>query len=139
MSSLNKVQLIGRAGADPELKYTATSKAVCGLSLATTDKWTDKEGKKQESTEWHRLVFWGKGAELINQYIKKGSLLYIEGSLKTRSWEDDSGQKKYSTEIHVKDFKFLSSSSQAGSASQDNSQSIMTEEDHGYTTEDLPF
>ncbi|MBC96429.1 MAG: single-stranded DNA-binding protein [Halobacteriovoraceae bacterium] len=136
---INKVQLIGRAGADPSLKYTASSKAVCGLSLATTEAWKDKDGNKKESTEWHRLVVWGKGAETVNKYVKKGSLLYIEGTLKTRSWEDSNGQKKFSTEIHVKDFKFLSSNTQNDNSTQDNSESIVTEEDHGFTVDDLPF
>lgn len=99
MSSLNKVQLIGRLGKDPELKYTNSGAAVCSFSLATSETWKDKSGEKQEKTEWHNLVLWGKLAEICGEYLKKGSLAYFEGRLQTRKWKDKEGNDRYTTEI----------------------------------------
>ena len=93
--SVNKVIILGRLGQDPELKYTAGGSAVCNFSLATSESWTDRNGQKQEKTEWHRVVVWGKLAELCNQYLSKGRQAYVEGKLATRSWEDQNGQKRY--------------------------------------------
>ena len=108
MSGLNKVLLIGRLGQDPELKHTPSGAAVCNFSLATSETWNDKSsGQKQERTEWHRVVLWGKIAELANQFLKKGSQCYVEGSLQTRSWDDKDGNKKYTTEINGKSVQFL--------------------------------
>ena len=121
--SVNKVILLGRLGQDPELKYTPSGAAVCNFSLATTESWTDKNsGQKQERTEWHRVVVWGKLAELCNQYLSKGKQAFVEGRLQTRSWEDDSGQKKYATEINATTVQFLGgqssqSTTNVGSAS----------------------
>ena len=97
--SVNKVILLGRLGQDPELKYTPTGMAVCNFSLATSEKWKDKAGQDQERTEWHRVVVWGKIAELCNQYLAKGRQAYLEGSLQTRSWDDKDGNKRYTTII----------------------------------------
>jgi single-strand DNA-binding protein len=108
--SINKVMLIGRLGQDPELKYTPSGIAVANFSVATSDSWTDKSGQKQEKTEWHRIVVWGKLAELCNQYLSKGRQAFLEGSLQTRSWEKD-GVKRYSTEIVAKNVQFLGSAS----------------------------
>jgi len=138
---LNKVTIIGRLGQDPELKYMPNGNAVCNLSIATSESWKDKNGDKQEKTEWHRLVIFGKGAEVLNQYCKKGSQLYVEGKLQTRSWEDKSGTKKYMTEIVISDFKFMSSSN----ASKPNTSGESQEADHqpvsdaAYTSDDIPF
>ena len=104
---VNKVILIGNLGSDVELKYTPSGGAVANVSIATSDSWTDKSGQRQERTEWHRLVFWNKLAEIVGQYLKKGSKIYIEGRLQTRSWDDQSGQKKYTTEIVVTDMQML--------------------------------
>src|SRR5215468_6979060 len=104
---VNKVILIGNLGADPELRYTPSGQAVCDLRLATNESWTDKNGQKQERTEWHRVVMWGKPAEICKQYLTKGQKLYIEGRLQTRSWDDKEGNKRYSTEIVATDFMFL--------------------------------
>ena len=98
--SVNKVILIGHLGADPELKYTPSGRAVATFRVATNEVFTDRNsGEKQERTEWHRIVLWGKQAEICGEYLKKGSHVYIEGRLRTRSWEDQNGVKKYSTEI----------------------------------------
>jgi single-strand DNA-binding protein len=104
---VNKVILIGNLGADPELRYTSGGQAVCDLRLATNESWTDKSGQKQERTEWHRVVMWGKPAEICKQYLTKGQKLYVEGRLQTRSWDDKEGNKRYSTEIIGTDFMFL--------------------------------
>jgi single-strand DNA-binding protein len=100
MASINKVILVGNLGRDPEVRYTATGDAMCNLSVATTDNWRDKAtGEKKEQTEWHRVSFFGKTAEVCGQYLKKGSQIYVEGSLRTRKWTDKDGQEKYSTDI----------------------------------------
>jgi single-strand DNA-binding protein len=99
MASVNKVILIGNLGADPEVRYLPSGEAVANLRVATTDTWKDKEGNKQETTEWHRVSFFGRQAEVCGQYLKKGSQIYIEGSLRTRKWQDKEGQERYTTEI----------------------------------------
>lgn len=110
--TLNKVILIGRLGQDPELKYTNTQKAVATFSVATNEYWTDKDGNKQESAEWHRIVVWEKTAEFVSEWVKKGSLVYIEGRLQTRSWEGQDGIKRYTTEVVSRDIQLLGSKSQ---------------------------
>ena len=105
--SVNKVIVLGRLGQDPELKHTAGGSPVTNLSVATNESWVDKQGQKQERTEWHRVVVWGKLAELCNQYLAKGRQVYVEGRLQTRSWEDNQGQKRYTTEITANTVEFL--------------------------------
>jgi len=107
MSGVNKVILIGNLGANPELRYTQGQQAVANLRLATTEKWTDKSGQKQEATEWHRVVVWGKQAEICGQYLTKGRQVYIEGSIRTRQWQDQQGQKRYTTEIVARNMQML--------------------------------
>ena len=99
MASVNKVILVGNLGADPEVRYLPSGEAVANLRLATTDNWKDKDGNKQEATEWHRVSFFGRQAEVCGQYLKKGSQIYVEGSIRTRKWQDKDGQDRYSTEI----------------------------------------
>ena len=99
MASVNKVILVGNLGNDPEVRYLPNGDAVANLSLATTDTWKDKDGNKQEATEWHRISFFGRQAEVCQQYLKKGSQIYVEGSIRTRKWQDKEGQDRYSTEI----------------------------------------
>jgi single-strand DNA-binding protein len=106
MSSVNKVILVGNLGKDPELRYTQSGTAFCNCSLATTDNWTDQSGNRQEKTEWHRITIWKKQAENVAKYCRKGSPLYVEGRLQTRSW-DENGQKRYSTDIVAELVKFL--------------------------------
>jgi len=100
MPSLNKVQIIGNLGRDPEVRYSPDGAAIANMSLATTSQWKDKETRgKQERTEWHRVAFYGRLAEIVREYTHKGSLVYIEGSLHTRKWQDKDGQDRYTTEI----------------------------------------
>lgn len=114
MSGINKVILVGRLGADPEVKTITGGNTVARLSVATSENWTDKQGEKQERVEWHRVVVWGKLAELCGKYLTKGRQAYIEGRIQTRSWEDDQGVKKYSTEIVANTVQFLGGSSSGG-------------------------
>jgi len=105
--SVNKVILIGNLGKDPEMRYTSGGQAVANFSLATTDSYTNKEGEKQENTEWHRIVAWGRLAEICGEYLSKGKMIYIEGSIKTRAWEDSGGNKKWTTEIVARNMQML--------------------------------
>ncbi|GAB1254508.1 single-stranded DNA-binding protein [Desulfovibrio falkowii] len=107
MSSLNRVMIIGRLGRDPELRYTQSGSAVCNLNLATDESYTDREGNKVERTEWHRVTAFQKTAENCANYLAKGSLVYIEGSLTTRKWTDQQGQDRYTTEIKAERVQFL--------------------------------
>jgi single-strand DNA-binding protein len=108
MASLNKVMLIGNLGQDPEIRYTQSGQAVANFSVATTDRWTNKQsGNPEERTEWHRVVVWAKLAELCREYLSKGRSVYIEGRLQTRSWEDKDGNKRYTTEIVAQTVQFL--------------------------------
>jgi single-strand DNA-binding protein len=109
MAGVNKVIVIGRLGADPEVKTVSGGNTVARLSVATSENWTDREGQKQERTEWHRIVVWGKLAELCGKYLSKGRQVYVEGRLQTRSWEDQQGQKRYSTEVVANTVQFLGS------------------------------
>src|SRR5471032_2783038 len=99
MGSVNKVILVGNLGRDAELRYTPGGAAVATLNLATTEVWNDKQGAKQEKTEWHRVIFWGKVAESLTEYLTKGKQVYVEGRLETRQWNDKDGNKRYTTEI----------------------------------------
>lgn len=115
MSSLNQVNIIGRLGQDPEVKYTGGGTAVCNLTVATSERWTDKNtGEKKEETEWHRLVVYGKLAEICGEYLRKGSLAFFSGSLKTRKWTDQQSIERYTTEIRVADMKMLGSRDAGG-------------------------
>ena len=108
MAGVNKVILVGNLGKDPEVRYTPGGQAVANFTIATNENWTDKQGQKQERTEWHSVVLWGKPAEIVKQFVTKGQKLYIEGRLQTRSWDDKDGKKRYMTEIVAQDFMFLS-------------------------------
>ncbi len=148
MLGVNKVILIGNLGKDPELRYTPGGQPVATFSLATTERWNDKNGQRQDRTEWHNIVVWGKLAELVNQYLKKGRSAYVEGKITTRSWDDRDGVKKYRTEIVANQVQFLGSS---GSSSSDMGSSVMDQNVPGFdmapmepiggatVDEDLPF
>lgn len=124
MASVNKVILIGNLGKDPETRYAPSGDAICNFSIATTESWKDKNtGEKKEQTEWHRISMFGKLAEIASQYLKKGSSVYIEGSLRTRKWTDKDGQDRYTTEIKADSMKMLGGRPD-GNGSQD---------DQGYT------
>jgi len=105
---LNKVMLIGNLGRDPELRYTQSGTAVATLSVATSRKWKGQDGQVQEETEWHRVIVWQRQAEICNEYLGKGSKVYIEGRLQTRKWTDNNGNDRYTTEIVAQDVQFLS-------------------------------
>jgi single-strand DNA-binding protein len=110
MASVNKVILIGNLGRDPETRYLPSGDAVTNISIATSEKWKDKGGEQQEHTEWHRIAFFGKLAEIAGEYLKKGSPVYVEGRIRTRKWQDkESGQDKYSTEIVADRMQLLGS------------------------------
>ncbi len=111
---VNKVILIGNSGADPELRYTPGGTAVSNFSIATNESWTDSSGERQERTEWHRIVVWGRLAEICNQYLRKGSKVYIEGKLQTRSWEGQDGLKRYTTEVVARDMQMLDTRGEMG-------------------------
>lgn len=105
---VNKVILVGRLGQDPELNYTDSGTAVCNMRMATGDSYTNRDGERVDTTEWHDVVAWGKLAEICGEYLEKGRQVYVEGSLQTRSWEDRDGNKRYSTEVKARDVVFLS-------------------------------
>jgi single-strand DNA-binding protein len=107
MASVNRVILVGNLGRDPELRYTAGGQPVASFSVATNERWNDREGKTQERTEWHRIVVWGKQGENCANYLQKGRTVYIEGRLQTREWEDKEGQKRQTTEIVAQTVQFL--------------------------------
>jgi len=104
---VNKVIILGNVGADPELRYTPGGAAVTNFNIATNESWTDNNSERQERTEWHRIVVWGRLAEICNQYLRKGSKVYIEGRLQTRSWEGQDGQKRYTTEVVAREMQML--------------------------------
>lgn len=108
MASVNKVILVGNVGADPETRYAPSGDCITNIRLATTDSWKDKNsGEKKEETEWHRIVFFKKLAEVAGQYVKKGSQIYIEGRIKTRKWQDKDGKDQFTAEIHASELKML--------------------------------
>jgi single-strand DNA-binding protein len=113
--SVNKVILVGRLGQNPEVRYTPSGAAVANFSVATSENWMDKSGQKQERTEWHKIVVWGKTAENCGQYLAKGRQVYIEGRLQTRQWQDKDGQTKYTTEVQAQTVQFLGSGAGASS------------------------
>ena len=118
MASLNKVQIIGNLGRDPEVRYTPNGNAVCNVSVATTRQWKAKEsGEKQEETEWHRVVFYDRLAEIAGEYLKKGRSVYVEGRLKTRKWTDKEGKEQYTTEVIATEMQMLGSREGMGGGS----------------------
>lgn len=143
--SINKAIILGRLGQDPELKYTTSGNAVCNFSLATNESWNDKNsGKKQEKTEWHRVVVWGKLAELCNQYLAKGRQAFVEGKITTRSWEDKDNNKRYTTEINASTVQFIGSNKDQNDALKEayeksESQDYNIATDSDFASDDIPF
>lgn len=116
---INKAILVGNLGADPEVKYTTSGNAVTNITIATSESWKDKQtGQNQERTDWHRIVFFNKLAEIAGEYLRKGSQVYIEGALRTRKWQDQSGQDRYTTEIVASEMQMLGGRQDGGSPSQ---------------------
>lgn len=146
MSGVNKVIIVGRLGQDPEVKAVGQGTTVTRLNIATSENWMGKDGQKQERTEWHRVVVWGKLAEICGKHLSKGRQVYVEGRLQTRQWEDQQGQKKYTTEIVANTVQFLGSA--GGERSTENRQSGGGD-DFGYqdfgpepsfnSSDDIPF
>ena len=141
-SSINRITLLGNLGSDPEIKFTGSGVAVCNFSIATTNRF--KRGDEwQEETEWHRLVTWNKTAEACAQYLNKGSQVYVEGRLQTRSWEDKDGNKRYSTEIVASNVVFLSSKNGGQRSEKPRDEPPPPGDDgaygHGPGDDDLPF
>ena len=134
---VNKVILIGNLGADPEIKRIPSGATVANVNLATNDSWTDKSGNKQERTEWHHLVLWNKLAEIVEQYLKKGSMIYCEGRIQTRQWEKD-GAKMYTTEIAVTDMQMLDGRSDGGGSQSDQSRAPQQQSEPDFD-DDPPF
>lgn len=141
--SLNKVMLIGNLGATPELKHLPSGQAVCEMRIATNEKWTDKQGQKQERVEWHRIVIWGKMGENCAKYLDKGRQCYVEGRIQTRTWDDKEGKKHYMTEIVAQQVTFLgggkSSSGEAPPPREDPGSGGMPVDDAPVNDDDIPF
>ncbi len=114
MAGLNKVTLIGNLGRDPELRYTANGQAVTNFTLATTESFSKRDGGRDERTEWHRIVAWGKLAEICGEYLAKGRQIYVEGRIQTREWEDKDGNKRWTTEIVARNMQMLGRRSEGG-------------------------
>ncbi|NOY79040.1 MAG: single-stranded DNA-binding protein [Calditrichaeota bacterium] len=136
-NGVNKVILIGNLGKDPELRYTPNGTAVASFSIATNERWKDKEGNFQDHTEWHRIVAWRKLAETVGEYLKKGSQVYIEGRLRTRTWEDQNGNKRTTTEIVADSLQMLGR--REGVSSSDVAASPTASDDEMAASDDLPF
>jgi single-strand DNA-binding protein len=111
---VNKVILVGHLGADPDMRYTPSGQGVCELRLATSESWNDKNGQRQERTEWHRIVVWGKRAEVCSKYLAKGRQVFVEGRIQTRTYDDKDGNKRYMTEIIANDVQFLGGGREGG-------------------------
>ena len=143
MASVNKVILVGNLGRNPELRYTPSGMAVANLNLATNEVWTDKSGEKKERTEWHRVVVWGKQAETLNNYLTKGRQIYVEGSLQTRSWDDKSGNKRYTTEVRANRVLMLGRPEGGAAGAKEGGASAEMEPapapDQEFPEEDIPF
>lgn len=144
--SVNKVLLIGRLGNNPEIRYTNTGTAVANFNLATSESWNDKTGQKQERTEWHRVVVWGKLAELCEKYLAKGRQCYVEGRLQTRSWDDKDGNKRYTTEIVASTVQFLggqtaqaSQSTGMGAGMNEPAGEMPQVQESAFTEDEIPF
>ncbi|MFQ5742763.1 MAG: single-stranded DNA-binding protein [Acidobacteriota bacterium] len=137
---VNKIILVGNLGRDPELRYTQSGTAVANFSVATTERWTDREGQRQEHTEWHRIVAWGKLAEIVGEYLSKGKQVYIEGSVRTRQWEDREGSTRYTTEVRANNLLMLGSPG-ATSELAEPAPSEVSEDPSGsdVSDDDIPF
>ena len=139
MGSLNKVILVGNLGRDAELRYTASGLAVSTLNIATTETWKDKDGEKQEKTEWHRIIVWGKTAEALNEYLVKGKQILVEGKLQTRKWEDKDGATRYTTEIKSDRVTLLGSGGKRDESDQRRGNSEAEEGSQTVNEDDIPF
>jgi len=138
MSGVNKVILVGRLGRDPEVRYTPSGTAVANFSIATSEQWNNKDGEKQERTEWHKIVAWRRLGEICGEYLHKGSQIYIEGRLQTRDWEDRDGNKRYTTEVIAQNMQMLGSADKGGKA-ETTGERFPVEEPITVPEDDIPF
>jgi single-strand DNA-binding protein len=142
MSGVNKVILVGNLGSDPQIRYTPNGTAVANFSIATTERFTNKNGEKESRTEWHRIVAWGRLAEICNEYLKKGKQVYVEGRIQSRQWEDKDGTKRTSFEIIANSMVMLGRAGDAGDAAPQEFQAdeeATQEAPAGKQEDDLPF
>ena len=141
MGSVNKVILVGNLGRDAELRYTPGGAAVATINMATTEVWNDKAGQRQEKTEWHRVVLWGKSAESLTEYLTKGKQIYVEGRLQTRQWDDKDGNKRYTTEIRGDRIVLLGGGRGAAvdRSESPGGQTVPAEPSEPLTDDDIPF
>jgi single-strand DNA-binding protein len=139
MASVNKVILVGNLGADPEVRYTPSGRAVATFNIATKEQWTGKDGEKTERTEWHKIVAWARLGEICGEYLRKGSQVYVEGRLQTRSWEDKEGNKRYTTEIVAQNMQMLGSAAGKGGMAKSTEERFPTEEPVSIPDDDIPF
>lgn len=144
MAGINKVILVGNLGKDPEVRHTPQGNAVCNLNIATSESWNDKSGQKQERTEWHRVVVWGKLAELCSKYLQKGRQVYLEGKLQTRAWDDKEGHKRYTTEVLATTIQFLGGQAGAGATRDAGGEDPFGDapsfnENNAAASDDIPF
>ncbi len=143
MAGVNKVILIGNLGRDPEVRYTGDGKPVANFTMATTERWSDQaSGERKEKTEWHRIVVWGKQAEIAGEYLRKGRQVYVEGSLQTREWTDRDGNKRQTTEVRAQRFQMLGprgEADEAPAAPAPSEPTAVAEKGSGFEEDDIPF
>jgi single-strand DNA-binding protein len=139
MASVNKVILLGNLGRDPEVRFTQGGTPVANFTMATTDRWSDPSGEKKEKTEWHRIVVWGKQAEIAGEYLKKGRPVFVEGSLQTREWTDREGNKRYTTEVRAQRLQLLGRPDDRGPSAGAAPVEETGEPSVGFAEDDIPF
>jgi single-strand DNA-binding protein len=140
MASVNKVILVGNLGRDPEVRYTTRGTPVANFTMATTDRWNDQaSGERKERTEWHRIVVWGKQAEIAGEYLRKGRQVYVEGSLQTREWTDREGNKRYTTEVRAQRFQMLGRAPDRDAVAVDEGSQAVAEPEPRFEEDDIPF
>jgi single-strand DNA-binding protein len=140
MASVNKVILLGNLGRDPEVRFTQGGTPVANFTMATTDRWSDPSGEKKEKTEWHRIVVWGKQAEVAGEYLRKGRPVFVEGSLQTREWTDREGNKRYTTEVRAQRIQLLGRPDDRGAqAGGPPAEDVGGEPSAGFAEDDIPF
>ena len=140
MAGVNKVILVGNLGRDPEVRYTSDGKPVANFTMATTERWSDPaSGERKEKTEWHRIVVWGKQAEIAGEYLRKGRQVYVEGSLQTREWTDRDGNKRQTTEVRAQRFQMLGRRAEEEGAPASPKPTAVAEKGPGFEEDDIPF
>jgi single-strand DNA-binding protein len=140
MAGVNKVILVGNLGRDPEVRYTQSGTPVANFTMATTERWNDPtSGERKEKTEWHRIVVWGKQAEIAGEYLRKGRQVYVEGSLQTREWTDREGNKRQTTEVRAQRFQMLGRPGDSEASPAPETSSAVADSGGGFEEDDIPF